>query len=296
MPSLLSRIGSLAIPAAAARGSYIAGKTEGEARKAETGRQSMLDKMQAALQGAQLKETQQRGEYYEGLSSDNWAEDSQGNIFNRRSGEQRRGAGKPPTTHGEEHYDPERDEVGFTVMNADGTMGWKKTRGATRIDKMKYDHVPRDGSEPPPEQPGVGEGRAYEAKKKKADDLVSSYLATHDLEDLTAENLQVFAGRILTNEERSALGRARTPPAADRAFSIPPISRPKVTPRDSSKATAPPKKTDNIRSVEFYPVGGAPKDSTQEEVDKAALRRAHPEMSEAQVTALLARLRSRPPL
>lgn len=289
MPSLLSRLGNLAIPAAAARGSYVAGKTEGT-------RQTMLDKMQAALQQSQVDENKQRSEYYKGLSTDNWYENANGDIYNRRTGVVNRGPGKQ-TPHGEEHYDPERGEVGFTTMGTDGTVGWKKTRDATRIDKMKYERIPRDTDTPPPEQPGVVAARDADQKRKKADDLVSSFLATHDLDDLTAENLQVFAGHILTAEERSALGRTRTPPAAERAMSVPPIVKPTITPRAGPKTGPAPRKKpgeDPVVSVEFSPVGGK-KTNPQDEVDKAALRTAHPEMTEAQITELLAKLRTKPP-
>lgn len=301
MPSLLSRIGGLvgnaAIPAAAARGAYKQGKTEGQ-------HQSMVDRMQQAIADAQITETKQRGEYYKGLGDDQWFESSDGGTYNRRSGERRTGPGKS-TPHGEEHYDPIKDEVGFTTINSDGTTGWKKTRNATMIDKMKYERVPRDPSDPapqPPERPGVAESRENDLKRKKADDLVSSFLATHDLEELTAENLQVFAGHILTGDERSALGRARTPPAADRAISIPPI-RPVTAPKVGAPGkTAPPpvaprKKPgeDPIKSVKFEPVGGGTKSNPQDEADKAALRKVHPEMSEVQITELLAKLRTKPP-
>lgn len=297
MPSLLSRIGGLAIPAAAARAAY---KTGQSAEK----RESLIDRMNAAVAKSQIDETNARGEYYKNLGGDQWFESANGDIVNRRDGTVHHGTPKQGTPHGEEHFDPTRGEpdpttgkpsgeVGITIFNPDGSIGWKKTRVGTLTDRMKYEHTPRDMNDPPPEAPGVADGRKYDLKKRKADDLVSSFLATHDLADLTAENLQVFAGHVLDADERAALGRTRTPPVADRAISVPPITRssPKITPAPDGKKAPPPVEP----TVKFMSGADFAREKRgvdpQEEADKAALRTAHPEMTEEQISTLLRQLR-----
>lgn len=307
MPGLLARLGALAVPAAAARGSYIAGDVEGKREARAEHRQSMLDQMQAGLAGAQLDETKARGDYYKGLSSDNWSENSLGDIYNKRSGEVHRGSGKS-TPHGEEHYDPTRGapdpvtgkptgEMGITVINSDGTTGWKKTREATNIDRAKYARMPRDQDQPPPEAKDVVKTREYDLGKKKADDLVSAFLSNHPLEDLTTDNLAIFKGDALDDTERAALGRVRMPPAADRTLSVPQLpssSSPKiVTPPVVPGATKKKPPTTSFQSAGDYARtqrGQQPQDA-QDEADKAALRAAHPDKNEAEITALLGRIR-----
>lgn len=319
MPSLLARLGQAAIPAAEARAGYMSGEREQTLTNNAQQRQSMLDKMNQMLGAAQIDETKSRGDYYKGLGNDNWAENSQGDFYNKRTGEIHRGSGRPPVPHGEEHFDPTKGppdpttgqpsgEVGLTFVGPDGQISWKKTRDATMIDRTRYSREPRDPSAPAPEPADVVQSRSYDRKKKAADDFVAGFLANHDASDLTADNLQVYAGRVLTSEERAALGRMRTPPAADRSFEIPPASgaptSPKVVPSAAPGKTKPPVTPLPVKheqTTEFEPVGTFARKArgenvAQDEVDKAALRQAHPEMNEDQITNLLGQLRgSRPP-